>query len=255
MRTERLLGTDPQHLAGGVEIIVGEYRLAPVGRQLAGKQGAGCLYIVVEQLGIDVAESALVIDLQARIEALHAAGVSLAVVVALTSGRLHAEPDLLAEPLGNSALQLPAVIAAASRLRVQAARIRSSSDHVDQPPDRLVAIQDPRTALDDLDLLDVFQVDAVEIQGRAVRGRVDLAPVDQDHDVRVRGGAKATHVDVRAAAIADTVGDVDTRHATQQLFEIACAAVCNLAAPDQGRGSGHVQAVFGAARAADEYGW
>ena len=195
------------------------------------------------------------IDLQARIDALHTAGVSLAVVVALTSGGLHAEADLLAESLRESGQQLPAVIAAASKLRVQAARIRSPRNHIDQPTDRLVAVKDPRTALDDLDLFDVFQIDTVEIKGCAVRCRVDLAPVDQDHDVRVRGGAKATHVDVRAAAIADTVGDVDTRHATQQLFEIACAAVCNLAAPDQGRGSGHVQAVFGAARAADEYGW
>ena len=41
---------------------------------------------------------------------------------------------------------------------------------------------------------------------------------------------------------------------TQQFFEIARTAVCDLAAPDQGRCSRHVQAVFGAARAADEYG-
>ena len=140
VRAQGLPGADAQHLAGGVEIVVGKHRLAPVRREFAGKQGAGCLGIVVEPLHINVAAPTLVIDLQARIETLHAAGVALAVVVVAALGCLHAEADLLVQPLGDSGQQLPAIVAATSQLRAQAARIRSSRDHVDQSTDGLVAV-------------------------------------------------------------------------------------------------------------------
>ena len=48
---------------------------------------------------------------------------------------------------------------------------------------------------------------------------------------------------------------MNTRHASQQFTEIARAAVLDRLAPYQGRRSRDIQALFGTARAADEYRW